>query len=333
MAVFTEPTKWATTLGKDADVVSIPDTAGDTDPSIDKIFPSVFSIPLAQGGRAIPRSVLNGLFKLLGDWIFYAQNGGIASYSASFDYAVGSVVKYNNQIYICVQTNGASSTIKAPTDSAYWFAFTTNPINSDLIFNNALRIMRKDSDKYIIVEAGDDSSTASSITVSGVNRTGQEGTIILISRDSNNHSSIVTLFPDGTFSLNGNKIITQPDINLKADKDFSNIDNTAKIAIAHNAMPSNVYDDLTIGASGTLYTAPADGYAIAQGNVDVNSLWSFVDLSCANGVYSRCLASTGSLGMKVFTPLRKGQQFSFNYQNATNLILRYRYAVGSESEQ
>lgn len=125
MAVFNEPQKWAQTLGQDADVVTIPDTAGETDPSIDKIFPSVFSIPLANGGKAIPRSVLNGLFKLLGDWSFYQQNGGVASYSATFDYAVGSFVKYNNQLYICIQANGASTTIKAPTDSAYWLRITT----------------------------------------------------------------------------------------------------------------------------------------------------------------------------------------------------------------
>ena len=125
MAVFTEPTKWAQTLGQDADVVAIPDTAGETDPSIDKIFPSVFSIPLANGGRAIPRSVLNGLFKLLGDWIYYIQNGGVASYSASFDYSVGSFVKYNNELYRCIHANGASTTVKAPTETAYWSKIVT----------------------------------------------------------------------------------------------------------------------------------------------------------------------------------------------------------------
>ena len=125
MAVFTEPTKWTQTLGQDADVVAIPDTAGETDPSIDKIFPSVFSIPLANGGRAIPRSVLNGLFKLLGDWIYYIQNGGVASYSASFDYSVGSFVKYNNELYRCIHANGASTTVKAPTETAYWSKIVT----------------------------------------------------------------------------------------------------------------------------------------------------------------------------------------------------------------
>lgn len=126
MAVFNEPTKWAQTLGKDADVVKIPDIAGDTDPSIDKIFPAVFSIPLANGGKAIPRSVLNGLFKLLGDWSFYQQNGGIASYSNTFDYAIGRVVFYNGNLYKCIQANGPSSTVKAPgSDESTWTKIIT----------------------------------------------------------------------------------------------------------------------------------------------------------------------------------------------------------------
>lgn len=125
MAAFNEPQKWAQTLGKDADVTTIPDTSEETEVSIDKIFPSVFSIPLAKGGKAIPRSVLNGLFKLVGDWCFYFQNGGVASYSNAFDYAVGAFVKYNNQSYICIQTNGASTEVKAPTNSAYWLRILT----------------------------------------------------------------------------------------------------------------------------------------------------------------------------------------------------------------
>ena len=120
MAVFNEPSKWATNLGKDADVVTIPDTAGDTDPDIEKIFPAVFSIPLANGGKAVPRKVLNALFKLVGDWSFYYQNGGIASYSSDLDYVVGRVVLYTDgNLYKCIQAN-SSTAPKAPTDSAYW---------------------------------------------------------------------------------------------------------------------------------------------------------------------------------------------------------------------
>lgn len=125
MAVFNEPTKWAQSLGATANADVIPDEAGAMDVDISKIFPAVFSVPLSQGGKAIPRRTLNGILKLLGDWIYYIQNGGIASYSASFDYAVGRVVLYTDgNLYKCIQANGATDP-KTPTDSAYWLRITT----------------------------------------------------------------------------------------------------------------------------------------------------------------------------------------------------------------
>lgn len=175
MAVFNEPTKWAQTLGKDADVTTIPDTSGETEPSIDKIFPSVFSIPLARGGRAIPRSVLNGLFKILGDWIFFNQNGGVPSYNADFDYVAGRVVSYNGNIYKCIQANGVSSTVVAPdSDTEYWqrldgaigeikwFAFNTAP-DGYLVCNGANVSRETYADLFAVIGttfgSGDGSTT------------------------------------------------------------------------------------------------------------------------------------------------------------------------------
>lgn len=257
MAVFNEPQKWAQTLGQDADVVAIPDTAGETDPSIDKIFPSVFSVPLAQGGRAIPRSVLNGLFKLVGDWSFYQQNGGVPTYSADFDYVVGRVILYtDNNLYKCIQANGVSSTVVAPD--------SVSPLGSD----------------YWI------------------------------------------------------QVATLADFANYAKTDLSNIDNTAKIAIAHNAMPSNVYDSLTLGASGSTYTAPADGY-FAISKIAGGSGGTYVQLS--NGVFTQRIIegrgdSTASL--YVWIPIKKGAVCPV-YYNATGSLTYFRfvYAVGSESEQ
>lgn len=242
MAVFNEPTKWAQTLGQDADVVAIPDTSGETDPSIDKIFPSVFSIPLAQGGRAIPRSVLNGLFKLLGDWCFYQQNGGVASYSSSFDYTVGSFVKYNDEFYRCIQANGASSP-KAPTNTSYW-------------------------------------------------------------------AKILNL------------------------ADLTNND-TAKIAIVHNAMPSSKRDNLTVGASQTEYTAPSDGYFVFKSSSTATSSANFIGLNnTTSGVESRCSIAQVAYAQRVFVPCSKGDAVKIQYGgNSSEFSLAFVYANGSISEQ
>lgn len=128
MAVFNEPAQWDHTLGNNADASTLPDdsaaTAGTA--SLQKLFQLINATPLEAGGIAPDREDVNALFKYLGDQIFYTQNGGIPSYNAAYDYIPGRVVLYtDNNIYKCIQANGASSTVAAPTDSTYWSQIPT----------------------------------------------------------------------------------------------------------------------------------------------------------------------------------------------------------------
>lgn len=127
MAVFNEPAQWDHTLGNNADASTLPDdsaaTAGTA--SLQKLFQLINATPLEAGGIAPDREDVNALFKYLGDQIFYTQNGGIPSYNAVYDYIPGRVVLYDNNLYKCIQANGASSTVVAPTDSTYWAQIPT----------------------------------------------------------------------------------------------------------------------------------------------------------------------------------------------------------------
>ena len=131
MAVFNEPAQWEHPLGNNADTSTLPDdsaaTAGTA--SLQKLFQLINATPLEAGGIAPDREDINALFKYLGDQIFYTQNGGIPSYNAVYDYIPGRVVLYDNNLYKCIQANGASSTVVAPTDSTYWSQI---PIYADL---------------------------------------------------------------------------------------------------------------------------------------------------------------------------------------------------------
>ena len=127
MAVFNEPTKWQTSLVNSGDANTIPQNtpAGTGKASFKDGFPPITQVPIGAGGQAPDRKDFNGLFKVLGDWIFYAQNGGLPTYSADFDYIVGRYVVYNGTLYKCIQANGASSTVVAPDSvsplgSDYW---------------------------------------------------------------------------------------------------------------------------------------------------------------------------------------------------------------------
>ena len=91
------PRIWDTTLGATADVSDLPDTASGTSglASISDIFPPITQIPLKAGGVAPSRADFNALFKLLGDNIYFLQNGGTYVYSATQDYYVGAIVWYD----------------------------------------------------------------------------------------------------------------------------------------------------------------------------------------------------------------------------------------------
>ena len=128
MAVFNEPAQWDHTLGNNADTSTLPDDAAATAgiASLQKLFQIINATPLEAGGIAPDREDVNALFKYLGDQIFYTQNGGVPSYNAAYDYIPGRVVLYtDNNIYKCIQANGASSTVAAPTDSTYWSQIPT----------------------------------------------------------------------------------------------------------------------------------------------------------------------------------------------------------------
>ena len=136
MAVFNEPTQWDHTLGNNADTSTLPDDAAATAgiASLQKLFQIINATPLEAGGIAPDREDVNALFKYLGDQIFYTQNGGIPSYNAAYDYSPGRVVLYtDNNLYKCIQANGASSTVVAPTDSTYWSQIPTYADLPDLM--------------------------------------------------------------------------------------------------------------------------------------------------------------------------------------------------------
>jgi len=118
----TEPQKWAATLGNTADVNAIPATtpSGSGRASFSGLFPPVTQLPLDQGGIAPERGDFNALFKYLGEYIYYAMQGGVYTYSTDYDYTAGNLVMHGGSLYLCIASNGPSSAVKYPTDATYW---------------------------------------------------------------------------------------------------------------------------------------------------------------------------------------------------------------------
>ena len=118
----TEPQKWTATLGSTADVNTLPATtpSGSGRASTSGLFPPVTQLPLDQGGIAPERGDFNALFKYLGEYIYYAMQGGVYTYVTTYDYTAGNLVLHGGSLYLCIASNGPGSAVKYPTDAAYW---------------------------------------------------------------------------------------------------------------------------------------------------------------------------------------------------------------------
>lgn len=83
-------------------------------------FKKINATPLGQGGIPPYREDFNGIFYLFSQFLLWYQQGGIMKYDATLDYEVNNEIYYNGTKYRCIQNNGASTVVKAPTDTSYW---------------------------------------------------------------------------------------------------------------------------------------------------------------------------------------------------------------------
>ena len=122
------------------------------------------------------------------------------------------------------------------------------------------------------------------------------------------------------------------DLNGKADVDLTNVNNTATSKVSSWAMPSGTYIQLTAGASGTAYTAVADGYV--QWSVRPTGAGVLIGLTNVTGniaSYLTCV-NAGYL-YDTYIPVKKGQTFGLYYSGALDVNnLFFTYASGSEWE-
>lgn len=127
----------------------------------------------------------------------------------------------------------------------------------------------------------------------------------------------------------GNTIAGLQDISGKANVALDNLTSAGKEVCANLAMPSNRYIDLTLGASGSSYTAPADGYFTYMDHS------SGVGMAClanwTNGLVNGINAPASTWLRRVFLPVKKGDVVELLYENGgTSQIFRFVYAQGAQ---
>lgn len=123
------------------------------------------------------------------------------------------------------------------------------------------------------------------------------------------------------------------DLNGKADIGLTNINNTGYSKMAGAGMPSTHSVKLTVGASGSTYTAPANGWYYICGAA--TSTDNEINMYGRIGVM---LPTTSTnYAVKAYLPVSKGEVMTLGYRNyslsgQSYLGLWFCYAKGSESE-
>ncbi len=122
------------------------------------------------------------------------------------------------------------------------------------------------------------------------------------------------------------------DLNGKADIDLTNTTNQAKILMSGMGMPSDAYVNLTLGASGSTYTAPANGWFYISKKATANAQWGEI-INTTNGMTSNAAYVGNGGAYSDILPVFKNDVIQINYTLAGTLnAFRFIYAKGSESE-
>ena len=118
--------------------------------------------------------------------------------------------------------------------------------------------------------------------------------------------------------------------NNKLDLNASNLSAQGMSYIAGMGMPSNKYINLTLGASGSQYTAPANGWFIFSKRGTAAGQWMTADC----GAQRQCYTSSNNYAeATIYMAVKKGDVLTLHYDlGGENVFSRFIYAQGSESE-
>ena len=144
----------------------------------------------------------------------------------------------------------------------------------------------------------------------------------IITNSSGVQQNVISL-DTNAYRTNGAVTSFNPKFNFRA------VDYSDKGFIAHQAMPSGKYLNLTLGTTGATYTAPVDGYYTLVKSATASGQYINM-INGSNGISSDSIA-TGAMDCRVFMPVSRGDVVTINYTTAgTTGTFRFVYANGAK---
>lgn len=163
----------------------------------------------------------------------------------------------------------------------------------------------------------------------------KESTETILARISAIHEEIVTI--DAKITALGDistlrQNVTTNTNDITSLKSAENFTTNGKAVIANIAMPSSKYEDITVGASGTQYTAPADGYVSVHASA-VGAGGTYIELVSDNSPDFGCAQHAAFNGvMRICMPVAKNSTYRLWYNGPHFEHFRFFYAIGEVTE-
>ena len=155
----------------------------------------------------------------------------------------------------------------------------------------------------------------------------------------NSQENILFNKEDSSSATSGSKIVACVGAFLSADENqkitaftpkqvFHAVDYNDTEYIAHQAMPSSRYINLTLGASGSTYTAPANGWFFISAKTSGTNYQ--IRMRYTGGVFA-VSSRSDSLQTDLLLPVRKGKNCVVDYDGLlSNVTFRFVYAEGAQ---
>ena len=119
-------------------------------------------------------------------------------------------------------------------------------------------------------------------------------------------------------------------LGTKASVGLDNLTAAGKESISHLSMPSDSFVELTLGASGTVYTAVADGVFFVGKNAAGANQYIYADVYKGNTFLYTCnMLSHSTESLNLLIPVSKGSSVIIRHNlSGTTNVFRFIYANG-----
>ena len=281
---------------------------------------------------------LNNASWLLSNGAFHSGTVYKAVYELLLKLHNGTETKEGVSVKLSTEAYTDTDFVLNTADTTFRLPIKVKLASGNAVIGNGMNLGLTDGTNNVGLQVGV-AATNAGLGASVANYGGDVGTGVVISGWSSNKTMGVTTDPTKSgieTSSNGLKLYFYVGETIQ-DANLINVGNvfeqlatkTDSVQAAAASMPSDKYIDLTLGASGTTYTAPANGWVDFIKNS--SGAGQVINLSTNGKIGFQIVSTASNQALRVALPVLRGDKFVCSYTaGGTTPNFRFVYAEGEE---